>query len=137
MSDCKFCLNEPFDDLRLVTELKSSFVYMGAYQNKFVCRAIVSLKTHRNELFELTPVEMYEFTQDCARVAEAMKKAFPCDKINYGIAGDVMPHVHMHLVGKKKDGPMWSNMFSTQVTGEEPVTSEEQDRMIEKLRSAL
>ena len=136
--ECVFCKKKTFENGLLIAELDYSLVYLTPFQKKFPCRAMVSLKNaHKEELFELTDDELLGFMKDCSRVAKALKTTFVCDKMNYGIAGDSVRHLHMHIVGKQKDGPMWTNMFSTKTDGENKLTDTELHEMAEKLLENL
>ena len=61
---------------------------------------------------------------------------FHPDKINYATFGDLVPHVHVHMVPKYKDGLQWGAPFDDSVP-KKLLTEEEYNEMIEKIRSAL
>ena len=56
------------------------------------------LKEHRVELHELSGREGAAFMQDVKRVAAAVQSITGAIKLNYEIHGNVIPHVHMHIV---------------------------------------
>ena len=97
------------------------------------------LKAHKVELNEFTPEELSGFFEVVARVAGAIQKAFPCDKLNYGTCGDTNPHFHMHIVPKIKDGYTWGKLFEMLPPENDRVLIpiEELDKMIEKIRECL
>jgi diadenosine tetraphosphate (Ap4A) HIT family hydrolase len=81
----------------LVSDLKQSFVRLP--KNQYLKGyAIVFLKRHANELFELSKRELTEFWQDVALVAKALDKIYRPVKIDYCIFGHHCPHLHCHLV---------------------------------------
>lgn len=47
--------------------------------------------------------EMMVFTK---KVAQAIKKTFPCQKVGMAILGLEVPHAHIHLVPLKNEGDM-------------------------------
>lgn len=47
--------------------------------------------------------EMMVFTK---KVAEAIKKTFPCKKVGMAVLGLEVPHAHIHLVPLKEEGDM-------------------------------
>ena len=59
----------------------------------------------------MTEEERNGFFADVALVSKAMQELFNPDKINYGIFGDGVPHVHMHIVPKYKDQLQWGHFF--------------------------
>lgn len=56
------------------------------------------LKRHCVELHELSPTEGAAFMDDIRRVADAVQRLTGCIKLNYEIYGNVVPHVHVHIV---------------------------------------
>lgn len=74
-------------------------------------RCVIAFNRHVEEIFDLPVAEQHAFTADVARVARALKRGFDADKINYGIFGDTMPHLHLHAVPKFQHGPSWGKPF--------------------------
>jgi diadenosine tetraphosphate (Ap4A) HIT family hydrolase len=56
------------------------------------------LKEHHVELHELSNEQSSAFIQDVKRVAAAVQATTGAIKLNYEIHGNVIPHVHMHVV---------------------------------------
>lgn len=69
---------------------------------------------------------------DVARTASAIQRAVGAEKINYAIYGDLMPHVHFHLVPKRPGAPDWGGPFRMDA----PVTELPEEEM-RALRAAL
>jgi diadenosine tetraphosphate (Ap4A) HIT family hydrolase len=65
-----------------------------------------------DELFHLDRDTLQRFTRDVARAAAALQRAFEPDKINYAIYGDLVPHLHYHIVPKYRNGPGWGEPFA-------------------------
>lgn len=66
------------------------------------------------EFFDLTPLDQTMLTFETSLVAEALKKAANCDKINLGTLGNVVEQFHYHLVARNKGdanwpGPVWGH----------------------------
>ena len=59
---------------------------------------IVFLKRHVSELFELNEAELLAFWRDVARAGLALQRIYTPAKINYGVFGNLCPHLHCHLV---------------------------------------
>ena len=62
---------------------------------------------------------------DVVKCANAIKKCYHPDRINYGAYGDALGHLHFHLVPKYKDGFEWGGTFVMN-TGKENYCSEEE-----------
>ncbi len=59
---------------------------------------LVIPKKEVDYIFDLEP-ELYQACWDFARtVAEALKKAIPCEKVGVAVVGLEVPHAHIHLV---------------------------------------
>src|SRR5688500_1585049 len=63
----------------------------------------IVLKDHRVELHELSNQEGAAFMQDVKRVAAAVQSITGAIKLNYEIHGNVIPHVHMHILPRYPD----------------------------------
>lgn len=136
---CMYCdeQNEVRNKILIkVCDLPNSTLFLLKNQNH-LGRVVVALKTHREELFMLTDEERQGFFSDAARVSKAMKELFNPGKINYGVFGDGVPHFHMHLVPKYKDGLQWGHFFWDKGLEEVTLTDEEYAKMAADYRAKL
>jgi diadenosine tetraphosphate (Ap4A) HIT family hydrolase len=67
--------------------------------------ACVVSKVHAVEPFELRPDASVGFWAEAMAVARALSEIYSPVKINYGIHGNVIPHLHMHLWPRHTDDP--------------------------------
>ena len=44
---------------------------------------------------------------EIARASRALKDATGCDKLNVAAIGNVVPQLHVHMVARRKDDPLW------------------------------
>jgi len=44
---------------------------------------------------------------EIVRMSQLLKAATGCDKINVGAIGNVVPQLHVHIVARRKDDPLW------------------------------
>jgi diadenosine tetraphosphate (Ap4A) HIT family hydrolase len=58
--------------------------------------------------------EIFDLGDDAARlmreivqVSQCLKDVTHCDKINVGAIGNVVPQLHVHIVARRKDDPLW------------------------------
>jgi diadenosine tetraphosphate (Ap4A) HIT family hydrolase len=63
------------------------------------------LKRHATEMWQLESVERAQLIEEVARVARAVSTAFGAVKINYELLGNVIAHIHWHLVPRRGDDP--------------------------------
>ncbi|MEY8338061.1 HIT family protein [Lachnospiraceae bacterium 62-35] len=109
---CFYCeKGEELDKLMVkVCSLSVSDIYLVRNQN-FPGRCIAAYKEHKTELFQLEEKERNDFTKDIAITAKAIYELFQADKLNYAVYGDGVPHLHYHIVPKKKGGYCWGFPF--------------------------
>lgn len=121
---CFYCENgEELNKLMIpVMNLKASRVLLVRNQN-FPGRVVVQYKDHKTEMFQLTPEELHDFSDDVAVSAQAIMELFQADKINYGIFGDGVPHLHVHIIPKKQGEYCWGGQFD--MNGQPDFPSEE------------
>ncbi len=81
-----------------------SVAYLNEDQT-FPGATILVLKRHATELFELTGSERARLIDDVSRVANALSEAFDAVKINYGLFGNQIPHIHWHIVPRLPGDP--------------------------------
>ena len=81
----------------LVAELERSYVRLP--KNQFhPGYTLVALKRHANELYDLAADELAGFWAEVAAVARAVDALYRPAKINYGVFGNLCPHIHCHVV---------------------------------------
>jgi len=44
---------------------------------------------------------------EIVEVSRALKAATGCDKLNVAAIGNLVPQLHVHIVGRRKDDPLW------------------------------
>lgn len=81
--------------------------------------------------FDLDDIELAEIMVFAKRVAEAIKKAFPCKKVGMAVLGLEVPHAHIHLVPMQSEGDM--NFANEKLK----LTEEEFKTIAEKIQSNL
>lgn len=133
MEYCFYCENgEKLRSLMIeICKLEYSTVYLNRDQ-KHRGRCIVTFKDHKTEYFQLTSEENQGYFAEVAKVAKAIDTLYHPDKINYATFGDGVPHVHVHIVPKYRDGIQWGEAFHDDV---EKVLLEEAE--YEKMAEAL
>lgn len=100
--NCPVCdlikLKKPEDEHGIaVCDLTFSRLYLA--KNQYV-QGYCVLMCHRHviEPHELTADERAKFFNDVALVGQALKKAFKADKLNFNLLGNIIPHLHTHIL---------------------------------------
>ena len=136
--DCFYCTK----DHRLqglmaeVCCLNKSTVYLFRDQT-FRGRCVVACKKHLTELFQLEPSELHEYMDEVAKVAEVINNIFKPDKITYAIFGDLVSHIHYHIVPKYKNGPLWGEFFCSRPLPVKQLAEKEFEELQGKIKSGL
>lgn len=109
---CAYCAEgEPSEAIRIL-DLSASRVYLHREQSHRG-RVIVACRSHVGDLIDLPRRERQAFMDDVARVAEALRRIFSPQRIDYGSYGDAGGHLHFHLVPKyAADAFEWGEPFA-------------------------
>lgn len=59
------------------------------------------------EIFELMPAQRAVLIEEIARASAAMSRGFDADKINVGAIGNLVPQLHVHVLARRRDDPVW------------------------------
>lgn len=112
MRECFYCEDgEKRKSLMVeICRLNYSTVYLNRNQ-KFPGRCVVKFKDHKTEYFQLTKEERDGYFEEVAATARAIFALYHPDKINYATFGDLVPHVHIHIVPKYQGGADWGSPF--------------------------
>ncbi len=51
--------------------------------------------------------EQAQLMEELSLVSQALKTETRCDKLNVGAIGNVVPQLHIHIVARRKDDPLW------------------------------
>ena len=106
---CEFCELVEYDNEYFIGETKCWKIYLANDQN-YPGRCIIPLKTHRNNLSELTPEEFADM-QSVVNILESIsRKVFGATNFNWtclmngGYATTPPnPHVHLHFIPRYKE----------------------------------
>lgn len=85
------------------------------------------------ELHELEPALREELDRAADCLAVLVKRHFACDKINTAAIGNIVPQLHLHLIGRRRDDCCWPQAPWGHVNVERDYASEE----LVALQSAL
>lgn len=80
---------------------------------------LVIPKREVDYLFDLTDEEIGAMQVFAKKVAQAIKKAYPCIKVGQAVLGLEVPHAHIHLVPMQKEKDMLFSNPKLQLTPDE------------------
>ncbi len=108
------------DDAELrIAELAHSYVLLNRDQF-FPGYCFVFTKVHVTELFHLDREVRGAVVEEVNAVAAALFELYRPAKINYELLGNMVPHMHWHLVPRFADDPLWPRPIWSEP--HEPVT---------------
>ncbi|RLD77296.1 MAG: HIT family protein [Bacteroidetes bacterium] len=80
-----------------IAENKDFFAFLDINPNA-KGHTLVVPKKEKNKLFDLDESSYLDLMQFSYRVAKAIEKVVPCDRVGLTVIGLEVPHVHVHLI---------------------------------------
>ena len=135
-TDCPMCRRWEDDaDLRIV-ELPHSYVILNRDQF-FPGYTLLFTKDHVTELFHLDREVRTGLMEEVNLVAKAVYEVFSPAKINYELLGNMVPHIHWHIVPRFASEPLWPRPIWAEPHDELLLAPNEYKQHIERIRGAL
>jgi diadenosine tetraphosphate (Ap4A) HIT family hydrolase len=122
-------------DLR-IAELEHSYVVLNRDQY-FPGYTLLFTKRHVTELFHLDQTVRAGLMEEVSIVAKALHTQFQPDKINYELLGNMVPHIHWHLVPRFASDPLWPRPIWAESHDEISLSPEDYQQRILNIRQAL
>jgi diadenosine tetraphosphate (Ap4A) HIT family hydrolase len=136
--DCSYCArDERLEKILIeVCRLQVSTLFLFREQT-YRGRCVVALDRHEREVFHLDDETLCALSRDVSRAAAALQRAFGPDKINYAVYGDLVPHLHFHLVPKYRGGPEWGQPFVLHPPAQRHLTDAENRELVAEIARQL
>lgn len=136
MADCQMCSKWEDDfDLQIVDFL---YTYVLLNRNQqFPGYCFVVTKEHVTELFHLELNIRQGVMEEVNAVAQALFTAFQPTKINYELLGNMVPHMHWHLIPRFTTDPLWPRPIWSEAHEPVELSAEGNRERIEKIRRAI
>ena len=136
MQPCPMCTKWPDEpDLR-IKELDHCFVLLNRDQY-FPGYTFVFTKNHVTELFHLDRQVRAEVLEEVNLVAAALYNLFRPAKMNYELLGNMVPHMHWHLVPRFASDPLWPRPIWSAPHDERILSPAEYAERIDSIRKAM
>lgn len=136
--DCFYCEKaEKLESLMLeIVVLEAATVYLNRDQ-KHKGRVIIALNRHAREYHELEELERNLYFKEVAMIGQAIQHLYKPDKINYGTYGDLVSHLHIHMVPKHEGGLGWGAPFRDGAESKVFLAQEEYDEIVAEMKSEI
>jgi len=106
MDECQMCTKWADEPELRIAELGCSYVLLNRDQF-FPGYTFLLIKEHLTELFHLDRERRIMVMEEVTAVASALNTLFKPDKINYELLGNMVPHMHWHLVPRFRTDQVW------------------------------
>lgn len=136
MTDCPMCRKWDDDVDLQIAEFDTCYVLLNRDQF-FNGYCFVFTKTHVTELFHLDSTTRQAVIEEVNQVAQALANVFKPTKINYELLGNMVPHMHWHLVPRFESDPLWPRPIWSEEHEELHLTKAEYAERIELIREEL
>lgn len=136
MTSCSMCTKWEDEPGLQIAELEQCRVMLNRDQF-FPGYCFVFTKEHVTELFHLDPEVRNSVMAEVSRVAEALYTAFAPAKINYELLGNMVPHMHWHLVPRFTTDPLWPRPIWSEAHDPVELTSAEYAGRVALIRKTL
>ncbi len=70
-------------------------------------RAVLIFSRHVESIDELSPEEFAAFGEDMRRLSRAVAAVGGAERMNQALLGNVVNHVHWHVIPRRQDDPNW------------------------------
>ena len=98
---------------------------------------LLVLRRHVTELYDLPAADRATLMEEVSRVAQALAQVFRPVKMNYELLGNLVPHIHWHLVPRLATDPgLRSPIWTVEHQPTPPAPAAARER-IESIRRAL
>jgi diadenosine tetraphosphate (Ap4A) HIT family hydrolase len=122
-------------NLRII-ELPHSYVVLNTDQF-FPGYTLLFTKSHVTELFHLDHHVRSGLMDEVSSVARALFAVYAPAKINYELLGNMVPHIHWHIVPRFSSERLWPRPIWAEPHEERFLQPDEYRQQIEKIRGAL
>ncbi|ACM19758.1 histidine triad (HIT) family hydrolase [Geotalea daltonii FRC-32] len=103
---CPMCSKWNDEPHLRVAELEHCLVMLNRDQF-FPGYTFVFTRSHVTELFHLDRAARTAVMEEVSAVAATLYKLFQPAKINYELLGNMVPHMHWHIVPRFAEDPLW------------------------------
>ena len=99
-----------------IADLEVSTVILNRDWQFFKGSTLLVYREHITELHHLDSPKRHQFMDDALRVSAALEMAYPGVKLNHGLFGNSVPHLHWHIIVRRDTDPdprstIWESPF--------------------------
>lgn len=136
MATCSMCMKWNDEPGLRITELEHCYVLLNRDQF-FTGYTLVVTKEHVTELFHLDKKTREAVIEEVNLVAATLYKLFRPAKINYELLGNMVPHMHWHIIPRFIDDKLWPRPVWAEPHTERCLTADAYAERIAHIREGL
>jgi diadenosine tetraphosphate (Ap4A) HIT family hydrolase len=136
MESCPMCKKWDDEPDCRIAELEFCYVMLNRDQF-FPGYTFVVSKNHVTELFHLDVGTRRAIIEEVNGVASALYILFQPNKINYELLGNMVPHMHWHLIPRFSTDRLWPRPIWSEPHAEHFLTADEYAQRIGLIRGQL
>jgi diadenosine tetraphosphate (Ap4A) HIT family hydrolase len=119
-----------------IAELPLCYVLLNRDQF-FPGYTFVFAREHVTELFHLEPKARGQLMEEVNAVAAALAAVYRPAKMNYELLGNMVPHLHWHLVPRFTGDPLWPRPIWSEPHAERHLAAGEYRDVVARIRAQL
>lgn len=101
------------DDCHLLGRFESCAVLL--HRNAALPWFILVPATELEDVLDLSAMELGQVIRECQHVSAFLKKHLRLNKVNFAGLGNVVPQMHLHVIGRSENDvcwpqPVWGNL---------------------------
>lgn len=104
-------------DCHLLGRLPASAVLLN--RNAVLPWFILVPDTRLADVLDLPGPQLEQVMAECAAVSRFIKQVLGFDKVNFAGLGNVVPQMHLHVIGRRPGDPCWPQPVWGNLTGAE------------------
>ncbi len=136
MTPCPMCTRWQDEPELRIAEFEHSYGVLNRDQF-FPGYCLLFTREHVTELFHLQAGVRAGLMEEVNRLAAALHRTFAPTKMNYELLGNMVPHIHWHLVPRHAGDPLWPRPIWSEPHAELQLPPAELAVTIARIRTAL
>ena len=94
-------------------------------------------KVHATEPFHLSNDDFHTMMSEVRLVAKALYNLYRPTKMNYELLGNMVPHIHWHLVPRFDSDPLWPKPIWSEPHTESHLADDDYSKRCSEIRDAI
>jgi diadenosine tetraphosphate (Ap4A) HIT family hydrolase len=139
---CEMCEDPMFAEVgsehpRKIMDLDVSTAVLNRDWQYYEGTSTLVFRGHETELHRLTPDMRHRFADDAARISAALERAFQPAKLNHALLGNIVPHLHWHLIPRRQSDPNLKSTIWEEEIPKRQLSDEEFARLASHIRNNI